>query len=177
MLFVIKFQIKNKQKTRQIIIALRLKRLFITVFGASPLCVVASNFFTNFSVKWQQASVYHFFTTSALNTCQKFARLWAWAKLWHLLGHSGKLLTITKAIEVIFYGVHSSSAASKQEKAESAVPRQSTATCGGVRRRRLQQACLLPALPSYSAVLYGCSCNPPNPLYQTLCMLYVVLLQ
>lgn len=116
---------------------LRLKRLFITVFGASPLCgppgagVVASNFFTNFSVKWQQASVYHFFTTSALNTCQKFARLWAWAKLWHLLGHSGKLLTITKAIEVIFYGVHSSSAASKQEKAESAVPRQSTAAGGG----------------------------------------------
>ena len=46
--------------------------------------------------------VYDFFPTSALNTCQKFARLEARAKLWHLLGHSGKLLTITKAIEVIF---------------------------------------------------------------------------
>ena len=46
--------------------------------------------------------VYDFFATSALNTCQKFARLGARAKLWHLLGHSGKLLTITKAIEVIF---------------------------------------------------------------------------
>ena len=54
--------------------------------------------------------VYDFFATSALNTCQKFARLGARAKLWHLLGHSGKLLTITKAIEVIFYGAAESAA-------------------------------------------------------------------
>ena len=60
---------------------------------------------SNFQENWSkimifplQSSVYDFFGTSPLNTCQKFARLWAWAKLWHLLGHSGKLLTI----EVIF---------------------------------------------------------------------------
>ena len=60
--------------------------------------------------------VYDFFATSALNTCQKFARLGARAKLWHLLGHSGKLLTITKAIEVIFDG-----AAAEQQRQRSAL--------------------------------------------------------